>query len=221
MILFFLDALVEFMTDKFKELEVSIHRKIKGSKESILYNIEHKIEELKLAVVASSKVPHGSVRELMAAVKTSLPISTLDDFLAFDRSVNEDQEKKDALVSSSVTVVILTTVSTIAFLDIFELCFRSLYSIFYALNLQRLKSALSVRCQWFLKKQFKANILGKEGSQKALGSWTSVPPQLSYALKVRRIFIQSNNSCEVKKINGFTAKKKFSILSLFRKYWLL
>ena len=91
---------MEFFNQKFNDLERLIRRKIDTSKRSILYNIEHKMDELKLAMVASNipKVPKGTVQDLVAAIKTPLPIANLDDFLEFDKAVDEDQEKKKALV---------------------------------------------------------------------------------------------------------------------------
>lgn len=98
---------MEFLNKKFEHFQLSIERKIKSSKDSILYNIEHKIDEIKLAIVASNtpRVPNGSAQQLFAAVSTMLPIANLDDFLDFDKALNDEPEKKDALVNSFILIL--------------------------------------------------------------------------------------------------------------------
>ena len=88
-------------------MKLSVHQKIKNAKHSILYNNEHKIKELKLAFVASNipRIPNQSVRALIAAVKIPLPITNLDDFMEFEKAINEDPEKKDALVNIFVALI--------------------------------------------------------------------------------------------------------------------
>lgn len=97
----FLDAVKEFLNKKFEELQISVDRSIKNSKNSILYNIENKMEEIKLAIVACNtpRIPIGSAQTLFAAVDTTLPIANFDDFITFDTAVKENPEKKDALVT--------------------------------------------------------------------------------------------------------------------------
>ena len=40
------------------------------------------------------RIPNESVQALIAAVKTPLPITNLNDFMEFERAINEEPEKK-------------------------------------------------------------------------------------------------------------------------------
>ncbi|XP_011312403.1 uncharacterized protein [Fopius arisanus] len=93
--------LKEFVKAQLGEIKIELSKKITSAKVSILYNLDQKMNELKLTVLAQNipQAPQVSLHQLMTAVDTKLPIETLDDFLQFEEQLKNDDKKKFALTA--------------------------------------------------------------------------------------------------------------------------
>ncbi|XP_077280701.1 uncharacterized protein LOC143907693 [Temnothorax americanus] len=73
---------------------------ISSAKQSILYDIEKKIDEVKNTIAVNTiGVPGDNVRDIKDKLGFVLPINTIEQFLSFEADVAASKEKKEALTN--------------------------------------------------------------------------------------------------------------------------
>lgn len=96
----FSDDLKRYFDEKLNQVKLELAKKIDSAKRSIQYDLDRKINEINNNIMFSSRstLQHGS--DARKKINTPLPITDLEDFLKFERSLqNDDEETKNALVS--------------------------------------------------------------------------------------------------------------------------
>ncbi|XP_043271501.1 uncharacterized protein [Venturia canescens] len=93
------DDLKRHIDEKLNEIKRDLMRAIDSAKRSLQYDLDKKIVEINNNIMFSSKsaLKHGS--EARKVITTALPINNLEDFLKFDKSLqDENAETKSALI---------------------------------------------------------------------------------------------------------------------------
>ncbi|XP_024878436.1 uncharacterized protein LOC112458849, partial [Temnothorax curvispinosus] len=86
----------EYLDEKFK----TVVKTIKSAKRSILYDVEKKTNQLKLAIINSNAIatPNANINDIETKLKVVFPIRTIEDFLLFEEAIGTSEEKKKALI---------------------------------------------------------------------------------------------------------------------------
>lgn len=88
------------LVERMGQMEINLSKLIKGAKQSILYDFNKKIEELKSTVIINRAPGVGTtIKQLKETLGVELPFKEDDAFKDFNRSVKQDDEKDAALVS--------------------------------------------------------------------------------------------------------------------------